>query len=45
MVRILRFGLDFATGYKHDEAVALGERDPSAAKKKYGMTERKYLIR
>lgn len=45
MVRILRFGLDTASGYKHDEAVALGQKDPAAAHKKYAMDERKYLIR
>lgn len=45
MVRILRWGLDTASGYKHDQAVALGEKDPAAAHKKYAMTERKYLIR
>lgn len=41
MVRVLRFGLDLATGYKHDKAVALGKKDPQAAQQKYGMTERK----
>lgn len=45
MVRILRWGLDTASGYKHDEAVALGHKDPEAAHKKYAMTERKYLVR
>jgi ubiquinol oxidase len=45
MVRILRWGLDLATGYKHDKAVALGQKDPKAAQQKYGMTERKYMIR
>jgi ubiquinol oxidase len=45
MVRMLRFGLDLATGYKHDKAVALGQKDPKAAQQKYGMTERKYMIR
>lgn len=45
MVRILRFGLDLATGYKHDKAVALNAKDPAAARQKYGMTERKYMIR
>jgi hypothetical protein len=44
-VRFLRFGLDFATGYKHDKAVALGKKDPAAANQKYGMTERKYMVR
>lgn len=45
MVKLLRTGLDLATGYKHDKAVALGEKDPSRANQKYGMTERKYMIR
>lgn len=43
--RMLRWGLDRITGYKHDEAVALGKKDPMAAVQKYAMTERKYLIR
>ncbi|QIW95435.1 hypothetical protein AMS68_000953 [Peltaster fructicola] len=34
MVRILRFGLDTVSGYKHDQAVALGHKDPAAAHKK-----------
>jgi hypothetical protein len=45
MVRILRWGLDLATGYKHDKAVALNKKDPAAAHQKYAMTERKYMIR
>jgi ubiquinol oxidase len=45
MVRVLRFGLDLATGYKHDKAVALGNKDPKAAAQKYSMTEEKYMIR
>ena len=45
MVRLLRFGLDLATGYKHDKAVALNAKDPAAAHQKYAMTERKYMIR
>jgi ubiquinol oxidase len=44
-VRILRFGLDLATGYKHDKAVALGKKDPAAATQKYAMTAHKWLIR
>ncbi|KAF2205055.1 mitochondrial alternative oxidase [Delitschia confertaspora ATCC 74209] len=44
-VRVLRRGLDFATGYKHDKAVALNKRDPAAANKKYAMDEGKYMIR
>lgn len=45
VIRTLRWGMDLATGYKHDEAVALGVKDPKAANKKYAMTERKYMIR
>lgn len=44
-VKILRWGLDFATGYKHDKAVELDAKDPAAARKKYAMTEEKYMIR
>lgn len=44
-VKVLRWGMDLATGYKHDKAVALNAQDPEAARKKYGMTEEKYLIR
>ena len=44
-VRFLRTFLDFFTGYKHDKAVALAGKDPAAAQQKYGMTEKKYLIR
>ena len=45
MTRVARFGLDLATGYKHDKAVALNKKDPAAARQKYAMTERKYMIR
>jgi ubiquinol oxidase len=44
-VKVLRWGLDVATGYKHDKATALHGTDPSAANKKYAMTEEKYMIR
>jgi ubiquinol oxidase len=44
-VRILRTGLDVASGYRHNKAVALNEKDPAAAAEKYGMTEKKYLTR
>jgi hypothetical protein len=44
-VRFLRTFLDFFTGYKHEKAVALADKDPAAAQQKYGMTEKKYLIR
>lgn len=44
-VRFLRWGLDFASGYKHDKAVALNQTDPNGAAIRYGMTERKYLTR
>jgi len=44
-IRTLRWGMDFVTGYKHDHAVSLGQKDPKAANKKVVMDERKYLIR
>jgi len=44
-VKVLRWGLDLATGYKHEKAVALNAKDPEAARKKYAMTEEKYLLR
>lgn len=43
--KLLRAGLDFVSGYRHEKAVALAEKDPAAANRKYGMTERKYMIR
>ena len=45
MVRLLRWGLDLATGYKHDQALALGQKSVAAAKKTNAMTEKKWLIR
>lgn len=44
-VRVLRWGLDFATGYKHEKAISLNEKDPEAARRKFAMTEEKYMIR
>jgi ubiquinol oxidase len=44
-VKVLRSGLDFATGYRHERAVDLNAKDPEAARKKYAMTEEKYMIR
>ena len=44
-VRVLRWGLDVASGYKHNEAKLLAEKDPAEAARKYGMTEKKYLTR
>jgi ubiquinol oxidase len=44
-VKFMRWGLDTATGYKHEKAVALNKKDPDAAQRKYGMTEEKYMIR
>jgi ubiquinol oxidase len=44
--RTLRLGLDFVSGYKRNKAVALNAKEgPAAAQAKYGMTEKKYLIR
>jgi ubiquinol oxidase len=44
-VKFMRWGLDRATGYKHDKAVDLSAKDPLAARRKYAMTEEKYMIR
>jgi hypothetical protein len=44
-VRFLRAFLDYFTGYKHDKAVALAQTDLALATQKYGMTEKKYMIR
>jgi len=44
-IRILRRGLDIATGYKHDHAVSVGDKDPAVANSRSVMTERKYMIR
>ena len=43
-IKTLRWGMDVATGYKHDEAVSLGQKDPKVANKKVLMDERKYMI-
>ena len=47
MVRILRWGMDFCTGYSHDHAVSTGSKDVKHARLGlYGpMDERKWLIR
>lgn len=44
-VRTLRFGLDTATGYKHERAVAKGKLAVGAEASPPVMTERKYMIR
>ena len=44
-LRLLRWGFDLVTGYRHDSAVALAKKDPGKAEQKYSMTERKYMIR
>ncbi|KAH7410357.1 alternative oxidase-domain-containing protein [Phaeosphaeria sp. MPI-PUGE-AT-0046c] len=44
-VKFMRWGLDTATGYRHEKAMALNEKDPEAARRKYAMTEEKYMIR
>lgn len=44
-VRTLRWGLDLATGYRHDHAVSLGQKDPGKATQQYAMSERKWMIR
>lgn len=43
--KTLRWGLDLASGYRHDKAKLLAATDPAAAAAKYGMTEHKYMIR
>jgi Alternative oxidase len=44
-VKVLRWGLDTVSGYRHDKAKALHAKDPAAAQQKYGMTEQQYLTR
>jgi len=46
MVKLLRWGLDRATGYVHKDAKELAAMGlTEEAKKKYRMTEKKYMIR
>lgn len=47
MVRMLRFGTDLATGYKHnvESPKKAGDANAVVATKPYGMSERKWLIR
>lgn len=48
MVKLLRFGMDTATGYSHAKEAAKRATDPAPAPEKPGwfsMTERKWLIR
>lgn len=47
MVRLLRWGMDTATGYRHDPAVMSGTKDAKSATahEKYPMSERKWLVR
>ena len=44
-VRILRWGLDLATGYKHNKEVAKAKMAPGTGPPKFAMNEKKYLIR
>ena len=44
-IRTMRWVFDLLSGYRHSKAVALNEKDPAAAKQKYYMSERKYMIR
>lgn len=44
-IRTMRWCFDLITGYKHGPAVRLHGEDPGAAKQKYAMTERKYMVR
>ncbi len=48
MVKLLRFGMDTATGYSHAKEAAKRAADPNPAAAKPGwftMTERKWLVR
>ena len=47
MVRLLRFGMDTATGYRHDHEVAMGRKDPKTTNTRswFAMNERKWLVR
>lgn len=47
LMRVLRLGTDFATGYKHDVEVPkkIGDTNAVQGTKPYGMSERKWLIR
>ena len=44
-IRVMRTCFDIITGYRHDNAVALAQKDPEKATQKYAMTEQKYMIR
>jgi ubiquinol oxidase len=44
-VKFMRWSLDKATGYRHERAISLNAKDPEAARKKFAMTEEKYMIR
>ncbi|KAE9964204.1 Alternative oxidase, mitochondrial precursor [Venturia inaequalis] len=44
-VKLLRWGLDTVSGYKHGKAQALHAQDPQEAQKRYGMTGKQYLVR
>jgi ubiquinol oxidase len=44
-VKFMRWGLDKATGYRHERAISLNEKNPEAARKKFTMTEERYMIR
>lgn len=44
-VKFMRWGLDTATGYRHEKAIALNAKDPEAARRKFAMTGEKYMIR
>lgn len=44
-VRILRWGLDLATGYKHDKHAPKVDSKGEGQRRPFAMTERKYMIR
>jgi ubiquinol oxidase len=44
-VKVLRWGLDKATGYKHENGQNVDAKEPLKARRKFAMNEEKYLIR
>jgi ubiquinol oxidase len=44
-VKVMRWSLDKATGYKHEKGQDVDAKTPLAARKKFAMNEEKYLIR
>jgi ubiquinol oxidase len=40
-VKTLKWGSDLATGYKHQKAIGLSEKDPVAPRSKFAMSEQR----